>query len=144
MSQLITVAASYAAIKVFSGGGPLDLITTFGISKTMIHYSVDYVINAVCNCKALAIKFPLSHAEQLSVARGFKRKSTAGFNCCVGAVDGMLVWLSKPTETECKKVGVGSAIFLCGRKKKFGLNLQATCDSNKKFLDIFLLSKLLI
>jgi len=51
-----------SALRVFSGGHPLDLITTFGISKTMIHYSVDYVINAVCNCKALAIKFPLSHA----------------------------------------------------------------------------------
>ena len=125
-----------SALRVFSGGDPLDLITTFGILKTMIHYIVDYVINAVCNCKALAIKFPLSHAEQLSIARGFERKSTAGFNCCVGAVDGMLVWLSKPTETECKKVGVGSAKFFCGRKKKFGLNLQATCDSNKKFLDI--------
>ena len=124
------------ALRVFSGGDPLDLITTFGVSRTVIHYSVDYVINAVCNCKALAIKFPSSHAQQLSIARGFQRKSTAGFNCCVGAVDGMLVWISKPTEKECKQVGVGSGRFFCGRKKKFGLNLQATCDSKKKFLDI--------
>ena len=71
-------------------------------------------------CKKLAIKFISSHTEQLSVARGFERKSSAGFNCCVGIVDGILVWLSKPTETEYKKVGVGSAKFFCGRKK-FGL-----------------------
>jgi hypothetical protein len=124
-----TIILGYAS-RVFPGGGSLDFITTFGISRTIIHYSVEYVINVVCNCKALAIKFPSSHATQLSIGRGFERKSTAGFNCWVGAEDGMLVWISKPTEIECKKVGVGSAKFFCGRKKKFGLNLQVTCDSS--------------
>jgi DDE superfamily endonuclease len=33
----------------------------------------------------------------------------------------------------------GQEILLCGRKKKFGLNMQATYDHNKKFLDIYLL-----
>ncbi len=29
-----------------------------------------------------------------------------------------------------------SCQILCGRKKKFGLNMQATCDSNRMFLDV--------
>jgi DDE superfamily endonuclease len=32
----------------------------------------------------------------------------------------------------------GAKKFFCGRKKKFGLNMQVTCDHNKKFLDIYL------
>ena len=30
-----------SALRVFSGGDPLNLITTFAISRYMIHYSVD-------------------------------------------------------------------------------------------------------
>jgi len=46
----------------------------------------------------------------------------------------MLVWINKSTEEECQKIGVGSAKFYCGRKKKFGLNLPATATSNRKFI----------
>ena len=53
------------------------------------------------------------------------KKSQAGFDNCVGAIDGMLVWIEKPNKKECRKVGVGSKKFYCGRKKKYGLNLQA-------------------
>ena len=107
------------ALRVFSGGDSYDLITTFGISKTMIHYSVDIVIETICKCEALKVEFPTSHTDQLRIAKGFEEKSVPKFKKCVGAVDGMLVWISKPTEEECKKVGVGSAKFFCGRKKKF-------------------------
>ena len=124
------------ALRVFSGGDPLDLITSFGVSKCVIHNSVDIIIETVCRCKSLEIKFPTCHEEQLLIAKGFEAKSRAGFKNCVGAIDGMLVWIHKPTEAECKKLGVGSAKFFCGRKKKFGLNLQATCDSKNKFLNI--------
>jgi hypothetical protein len=34
--------------------------------------------------------------------------------------------------------GCGAKKFFCGRKKKFGLNMQATCDHEKRFLDIYL------
>ena len=44
-----------------------------------------------------------------------------------------------PTKSECKKVKVGQSKVACGRKSKCGLNLQAICDSNKRFLDISIL-----
>ena len=48
----------------------------------------------------------------------------------------MLVWIEKPNEKECRKVGVGSKKFYCGRKKKYGLNLQASCDHLKRFTSV--------
>ena len=34
----------------------------------------------------------------------------------------------KPLSTQCDKVGVNSGKFFCGRKGKYGLNLQGVCD----------------
>ena len=48
----------------------------------------------------------------------------------------MLVWIEKPNEKECRKVGVGSKKFYCGREKKYGLNLQASCDHLKRFTSV--------
>ena len=83
---------------------------------------------------SLKLKFPKSHEEQYKVAEGFKKLSKAGFENCVGCIDGMLIWILKPSVDECKKAGVDSGKFFCGRKHKFGLNFQAICDSKKRFL----------
>ena len=121
------------ALRIFAGSDPMDLITTFGIAKADVHKSLDIIIAAVLNCKKLGIKFPTDHDKQREIAAGFLSKSRAGFSNCVGALDGMLIWILKPTTKQCEKVGVGSKKFFCGRKKKFGLNLQAICDSEKRF-----------
>jgi hypothetical protein len=33
-------------------------------------------------------------------------------------------------------MGIGGKKFFCGRKKKFGLNMQAVCDARRRFLDV--------
>jgi len=121
------------AVRFFSGGDPLDIMTSYGISKTEVHSSVDYVIQAVNDCDGIQIRFPTDHAEQMKIAAGFKALSDADLDNCVGPIDGMLVWTYKQSEEECKKSGVGSKKFFCGRKHKFGLNLQAICDHEKRF-----------
>ena len=123
-------------LRMFAGGEPHDIVTTYGVSKTEVHESLDYVIYAINSCDQLKIKFPTDHASQLDIAEGFKKRSKANIDCCCGAIDGMLVWIEKPSEKECARVGVGSAKFYCGRKKKFGLNLQAVCDHKRRFLNI--------
>ena len=105
------------ALRLFSGGDPLDIACLYGISKTEVHNSLEHVCDAVNKTDSLKIVFPSSHLAQQEIAQGFKTLSKADFDTCCGAIDGMLIWLSKPIEEECIKVGVGSKKFFCGRKK---------------------------
>ena len=63
------------------------------------------------------------------MAYDFTFRSKAGFDNCVGCIDGMLLWMEKPFQKNCEKVGVDSGKFYCGRKGKFGLNMQGVCDA---------------
>ena len=96
--------------------------------------SLGLVIDAINNTDSLTIQFPTDHQEQLKIAQDFQQKSTPGFAVCVGALDGMLVWMEKPTDKECELSKVNSKKFHCARKSKFGMNLQALCDSKRRFL----------
>ena len=124
-------------LRLFAGGEPIDIACTYGISKTEVHDSFDYVIAAVNSHPALKIEFPSSHEQQHKIAKGFQEKSKADIKCCVGCIDGMLVWMFQPTKTECKRVGVDSGKFFCGRKHKFGVNFQAVCDHKEKVFKYF-------
>jgi hypothetical protein len=74
--------------------------------------------------------------QQRSIAEGFAAVSAAGFKCCAGAIDGILVWIRKPSPTVCKNSGCNLGKFMCGRKKKYGLNCQAVCDVWRQIMDI--------
>lgn len=39
-----------------------------------------------------------------------------------------------PTASDCDALKIGPSKFFCGRKKKFGLNMQAVCDARRRFL----------
>ena len=67
------------------------------------------------------------------MAYDFTFRSKAGFDNCVGCIDGMLLWTEKPFQKHCKKVGVDSGKFYCGRKGKFGLKMQGVCDAWRHF-----------
>ena len=59
---------------------------------------------------------------------GYKEKSGALFPCVIGAIDGILIWILKPSRKECDVAGCQEASFKCSRKDKFGINMQAICD----------------
>ena len=94
---------------------------------------MDFVIEACNACTNLAIVFPTNHTEQEIIAAGFEELSSADTKCCCGAIDGLLIWLEKPCNDQRMIVQVGSGKFFCGRKKKFGLNMQGLCDTKKVF-----------
>ena len=84
---------------MFAGGEAVDIACTYGLSKTDVHDSpLHHVIAAVNSHPDLKIEFPSSHAEQHKIAAGFHKKSKADIKRCVGCIDGMLVWMLKPTE----------------------------------------------
>jgi hypothetical protein len=124
------------ALRYLAGGQPMDIALVHGVSHSIVFYSLWQVIDAINQTSSLAIKFPESHEEQQKIALDFKNKSSAGFDNCVGAVDGILIWILKPTVEDCAKTCCGPAKFFCGRKKKFGLNMQGTCDAQRRFTDV--------
>jgi DDE superfamily endonuclease len=124
------------AIRWFAGGSPYDIMTTYGIGHTDTINSCWYVVDAINRHPSFTIQYPDDHNTQLSIARGFAEGSSAGFQCCAGAIDGILIWIHKPSKKDCLEVGCDSGKFMCARKKKFGLNCQAVCDVRGRILDI--------
>lgn len=114
----------------------LHIMLVHGISFGEVYHSVWLVTDAVNSCNELSFEFPSTHGEQQAIATGFEKKSKVGFKCCAGAIDCMLLWLEKTADDCCEKAKVASKKFYCGRKKKFGLCMQAVCDDESRFLDV--------
>lgn len=131
----ITKAARLSmALRYFAGGDPLDIAEVHGVADGEVVTSAWDVVDAIHKSSELDIKFPESHAEQMEIAQGFKAKSQIGIDCCVGTIDGMLVWLNKPNTNDQQVIGFGPTKFFCGRKMKYGLNMMGVCDSKGRFI----------
>ncbi|KAL7524932.1 hypothetical protein ACHAWF_001135, partial [Thalassiosira exigua] len=67
----------------------------------------------------------------------FEKKTTwARFGRCVGCIDDIIIWTHKPLREDCGEVGVDKKKFFCGRKSKFGLNMQVICDKKRRFVHV--------
>ena len=115
------------AMCYFAGGVPRDIMSSHGVSYTEVYTSVWEIVDAINSCDRLKITFP-NHDEQMRIASRFEAKSSVGFDNCCGCVDGLLIWTSKPSKPILQKANLGAKKFFCGRKKKFGLNIQVICD----------------
>jgi hypothetical protein len=124
------------ALRYFAGGAPTDQMCKYGVSHASVFVSVWVAVEAIKNVEEFGIKYPSSHEDQLPIAYAFQQKSKVQFNNCVGAIDGILIWMHKPSEKEAKRSKVDQKKYLCGRKHKFGLNCQAVCDVRGRFLDM--------
>ena len=127
------------ALRWFAGGSVYDIMTTYGISHTDALDSCWYVVDAVNSDRRFDIVFPDDPDLQKRIAEGFRQVSTAYFGCCAGAIDGILIWIHKPSMRDCLDAGCSSGKIFCGRKKKFDLNCQAVCDVRGKILDLSIL-----
>ena len=79
------------AIRWFAGGSTYDTMSTFGISHTETINSYWYVVDAIFQHPRFEIANPNDHKKQQSIAAGFAEMSSAGFRCCSGAIDGILI-----------------------------------------------------
>jgi hypothetical protein len=131
----ITKAARLStALGYFAGGDLLDITEVHGVGEDKVTNSTWSVVDAIDKSPELDIKFPETHEEQVQCAQGFKYKSWILIDCCVGAIDGMLVWMNKPNITDQRIIGFGPTKFFCGRKMKYGLNMMDVCDSRRRFI----------
>lgn len=124
------------ALRYFAGGKAYGIMETFGIGHSEVYRSVCVIIEAVNKYKPFQIEYPSSHEHQRWIASQFKEKSSVGFSNCAGCIDGILIWMHKPTVKDAETCGVGRQKFYCGRKGKFGLNCQAVSDCRGRILSI--------
>ncbi len=92
-----------AAIRYFSGGSPYDIMCVFGVSYSEVLSSVWIVVDAINQCSQFEISYPDSLEEQRAIAAGFEAASTPGIKNCAGAIDGILIWMLKPSLKEATK-----------------------------------------
>jgi hypothetical protein len=78
------------ALRYLAGGQPLDIALVHGVSHSEVFESLWKVVDAINQHPELAITFPTSHQQQLALADDFRKKSSAGFSNCMGAIDGIL------------------------------------------------------
>ena len=124
------------AIRYFAGGSPYDIQCTAGVSNSEVLDSVWYVVEAINQLDDFNIHYPADELSQRRIADEFCSKSDVKMPSCAGAIDGILVWVHKPSLKDAKKSGLGQKKFFCGRKHKFGLNCQAVSDARGRILDI--------
>ena len=110
----ITLSVRLAcALRYFAGASLYDLMTTFGIGHTDANNSIWYVVDAINDHPDFAMLFPTDHAKQRAVEAGFEQLSDAGFDCCVGAIDGIRIWIHRPSDQDCRDANVSSGKFFC-------------------------------
>jgi hypothetical protein len=94
----------------------LDIMISHNISYCEVYKSVWVVVDAINKHPQFGLRYPSSHEEQQGIAREFRKRSKAGFTNCAGCLDGMLLWMEKPSAADCASVGVDCRKFWCGRK----------------------------
>ena len=92
------------ALRYFAGGDPADICDHHGCSLDEPLRSVWFVVDAIHEAPEMNIVFPQTHEEQALVAEGFRAKSEIGIDNCVGAIDGILIWIHKPGKNDVKAI----------------------------------------
>ena len=73
--------------------------------------SIWIVVEAVNSLLSFDILYPSGHDEQESIAKGFRDASKVEFDSCAGVIDGILIWMRKPSLKQAEKAGVGEKKF---------------------------------
>ena len=121
------------SLRLLSGGSYDDLAIIYGVGEShtfkIFH---DAMENWICHDNfhnVNMIKDMLKKDDVMKeIAADFAAGTTKGvLGGCIGAIDGWLVRINKPT-------GVPNASSFLSRKGCFAINAQATCDKKKRFL----------
>ena len=98
----------------FTGGSYLDITMSHAIGVTDFYLSVWAIVDATNRCPSLNFQFPTTESECQAISTKFSARSKAGFTNCIGCINGLLIWLEKPSKKQCEQVGVDTGKFYCG------------------------------
>jgi DDE superfamily endonuclease len=120
------------SIRMLAGASYLDLMLLYGVKSSSLYRCFHECIGWINE----SFTFPLSKwlksldtAALREVSDGFAERSDFAFSGCIGAVDGIAIWINCPTMKEDGNPGQ----YYC-HKGFFALNAQCICDSKKKIL----------
>ena len=84
-----------------AGGSYIDIRHVYSCSIALLYRCRDLFINAVLNCEGIKIIFREEKIEFIKLASGFECKSSeVMMRGCVGAIDGFLATINRPTQVE--------------------------------------------
>jgi hypothetical protein len=131
-SEPITIQLIMGIGMMFLAGGSINQTRhIFGLSRSEAYRCVNHFIDAILLSPVLDIKLPRTDEEWNNIKHGFMLKSSLpAMEGCVGAVDGFFQKTTAPIVKE-----VGNVIsYFSGHYQSYGLNCQAACDANLKFM----------
>ena len=109
------------ALRYFAGGSPYHIAPLFEPSYSEVISSFWIIVHALNSCPDFHISYPESLEAQQKIAADSQSASTPGIGNCAGAIDGILIWMLKPSLKEVK-LPKSVRKFVYGQKHNFGLN----------------------
>jgi hypothetical protein len=121
----------HCLIRFFAGGSYLDICASTGIDVSSFYQMIWETSDAINDCQQLdLIGIPTNIEEANEIAAGFEDISSFGvLDKCVGAVDGFFCRTITPNKDE-----GNTRSFYSGHYRHMGLNIQAVCDSDLRFI----------
>ena len=119
-------------IRVLCGESPKSLAQLFCIGLVSATDAFSLYLQHICDCEKLAFGETVPSLDDLKArAFEFSRRSTYPnvFQHCVEAIDGILIRI------QCPRKEMDQRNFFSGHKLDYGLNLQAACDANCRFVN---------
>jgi hypothetical protein len=125
----------------------LDFGLLVALCMTYDHYGIGhtdtitrcwYVVDAIKKHPRSAIKYLDDHGVQHFITDGFHKVSGANFPCFTEAIDGILIWIHRPSDKDCEEVGRSPGKLMCGWKEKRWLKCQAVCNVRGCLLNILI------
>lgn len=117
----------FLTLRYLAGNSYLCIKFSCSINVATFYHCMNKTLEAICNCPHLDIAFPTSIEDCEKLAGGFQSLSKKGAIVnCVGAVDGYLLSIQAPS----KRSVSNARSYFSGHYSKFGVNIQAMCDSN--------------
>jgi len=122
----------HCLLRWLAGGNYLDLKISTGISQAAFYHYSYKCMDAILASTELAYKFPETEQELNEAAQGSTALSSHGaIKGCVAFLDGYLLQIKVPAKVETGNVKA----YFSGHYPTYGINVQATCDHQYRFVN---------
>ena len=117
-------------LRLLAGGRPCDIADIAHIHEVMV-WKIVHEVCAAINRTFPIRKYDFSDIPRMEeIEKGFAARSGGVYRGCVGALDGCALRIRRPTLADS---GENPTVYY-NRKGFYAINMQAVCDSAKRFL----------